>query len=128
MFYVAKVLQAVGIADVGYALFVGIMKNYSMAEEIVLTLIGVWPMSIVVPLILWLVRKNHSAFNDDHGREVFNFALSIFLWHVILAITVVGLILWPVLWVVAIVSNIRGAIAAGNGEYFRYPMTIRFLA
>ena len=41
MFYVAKVLQAMGLADVGYALFVGITQNTSMAEEIVLTLIGV---------------------------------------------------------------------------------------
>ena len=41
MFYVAKVLQAIGLADVGYALFVGIMRNSSMAEEIVVTLIGV---------------------------------------------------------------------------------------
>ena len=40
MFYVAKILQALGLADIGYALFVGIMKNASMAEEIVLTLIG----------------------------------------------------------------------------------------
>jgi len=41
MFYVAKVLQAIGLADVGYALFVGITQNTSMAEEIVLMLIGV---------------------------------------------------------------------------------------
>jgi hypothetical protein len=41
MFYVAKVFQALGIADVGYALFVGITQGRSMAEEIVLTLIGV---------------------------------------------------------------------------------------
>ena len=41
MFYVAKVLQAIGLADVGYALFVGITQNASMAEEIVLMLIGV---------------------------------------------------------------------------------------
>jgi hypothetical protein len=40
MFYVAKILQALGLADIGYALFVGILKNASMAEEIVLTLIG----------------------------------------------------------------------------------------
>jgi hypothetical protein len=40
MFYVAKILQALGLADIGYALFVGIMKNSSMAEEIVLSLIG----------------------------------------------------------------------------------------
>ncbi len=41
MFYVAKVLQALGMADVGYALFVGMVQDASMAEEIVLTLIGV---------------------------------------------------------------------------------------
>ncbi len=41
MFYVAKVFQALGVADVGYALFVGIARNTSMAEELVLTLIGV---------------------------------------------------------------------------------------
>jgi uncharacterized membrane protein len=40
MFYVAKILQALGLADVGYALFVGIMRDFSMAEEIVLTVIG----------------------------------------------------------------------------------------
>jgi hypothetical protein len=46
MFYVAKVLQALGLADVGYALFVGVMKNFSMAEEIVLTVIGLAVFSV----------------------------------------------------------------------------------
>jgi len=41
MFYVAKILQAIGLADVGYALFVGIIRDSSMAEEIVIALIGV---------------------------------------------------------------------------------------
>ena len=40
MFYVAKGLQALGLADIGYALFVGVWRNASMAEEIVLTVIG----------------------------------------------------------------------------------------
>jgi hypothetical protein len=40
MFYVAKILQALGLADMGYALFVGVMRNSSMAEEIGLSLIG----------------------------------------------------------------------------------------
>ena len=46
MFYVAKILQALGLADVGYALFTGIMKNSSMAEEIVLSLIGLGVFSL----------------------------------------------------------------------------------
>jgi len=46
MFYVAKFLEAVGLADMGYALFVGVTKNFSMAEEIVLALIGVGVFSL----------------------------------------------------------------------------------
>ena len=46
MFYLAKILQALGLADIGYALFVGIVKNASMAEEIVLTLIGLGVFSL----------------------------------------------------------------------------------
>lgn len=41
MFYVAKILQALGVADVGYALYAAIVQGSSMAEEIVVTLIGV---------------------------------------------------------------------------------------
>jgi hypothetical protein len=40
MFYVAKTFQAIGIADVGYAVYAGIIQHATMAEEIVLALIG----------------------------------------------------------------------------------------
>lgn len=106
-------------------------RNYSIAMHLsapVLSLVGVWPLSMLAPVVLWLIRRNHSVFNDDHGRELINVMLSFLLWHVITAITIVGFVLWPVLWVVLIVNYIRGAIASGNGEYFRYPMTIRFLS
>jgi hypothetical protein len=46
MFYVATILQALGLADMGYALFVGIVRNASMAEEIVLSLIGLGVFSL----------------------------------------------------------------------------------
>lgn len=46
MFYLAKVFQALGVADVGYALYVGVIQHASMAEEIVLALIGVGVFSL----------------------------------------------------------------------------------
>ena len=104
------------------------MRSAPWASPLVLTILGLWPLSILAPLILWLTRRKSSSFNDDHGREVMNFVLSFALWHFVTALTVVGLVLWPVLWIVAIVGNIRGAIAAGNSEFFRYPMTVRFLS
>ena len=40
MFYLAKILQALGIADVGYALFVGLTEEKSMGKELWLLGIG----------------------------------------------------------------------------------------
>ncbi len=85
----------------------------------------VFPLSLLAPLVIWLVRRQESVFDDDHGREVINCILSYSLWCVLTLPTVIGPI---VIIVVALVNCIRGAIAAGNGEYFRYPMTIRFLS
>lgn len=78
------------------------------------------PLVFLAPLVLWLVRKEHSAFNDDHGREIVNYMIS----SIILSCTI---ILIPVILVVAAVNFVRAAIAAGRGEFFRYPMTFRFL-
>ena len=86
------------------------------------------PLALAIPLMLWLIRKSESEFMDDHGREVINFCISFVLLHVVLVMTVVGVIGIPVLWIVGIVNVIRGSMAAGNSEYFRYPMTIRFLS
>lgn len=83
---------------------------------------------VLVPLVLWLVRRDDSAFNDDHGREMVNALLSFFLYNFIAVITLIGVIMLPVLYIVGIVNLVRGAVAAGRGEYFRYPMTIRFLS
>lgn len=85
------------------------------------------PPGLLAPLVLWLIRRDGSSFNDDHGREIINFLLSLVIWHVALAITIIGIVLWPVLWVIAFVGIIRAATAASRGEYFRYPMTVRML-
>lgn len=92
-----------------------------------LAFIWIGPFALAIPLVLWLVRKDHSRFAADHGKETVNFLMSFVVLHLLLAVTIIGIALWPVLWVVSIVNMIRGAVAAGRSEYFRYPVTIRFL-
>jgi len=41
MFYLAKFIQAIGFADVGYALLVGLTEDDGLAREYRLMLIGV---------------------------------------------------------------------------------------
>jgi hypothetical protein len=40
-FYLAKLLQALGCADVGYALLVGVTEEHGMGKELLLLGIGV---------------------------------------------------------------------------------------
>ena len=40
MFYVAKLIQALGFVDVTYALFVGFTEDHSMGRELKLMMIG----------------------------------------------------------------------------------------
>ena len=86
------------------------------------------PLAGLATLALWLAGRDRSMFVDEHGREAVNFHISLFLYHIVLAVTIVGIILFPILWIVAIVSQIRGALAANRNEYFRYPMILRFIS
>jgi uncharacterized Tic20 family protein len=103
-------------------------RNLAVAIHLTpLAAIVFWPF-LFTPIVLWAVRKNESPFDDDHGREMTNALISFVIYHVVAVVTLIGLIALPVLYVIAIVNMIRGAVAAAHGEYFRYPMTIRFIS
>jgi len=91
-----------------------------------------FPPLVFVQIVLWLIAKDRSVFADDHGRETVNVLITWLLGSAtmfILGWMSFGLMFVPlVAWQIIIVINmIRGAIAAGNNEYFRYPMTLRLL-
>ena len=102
-------------------------RNWAVAIHLAPFAAAIFGPLVLASLVIWLIRKDESVFCDDHGRELINFGLSQLILHIILAVTLIGVILWPVLWIVALISLIRGAVAAGNGEYFRYPMTFRMV-
>lgn len=86
--------------------------------------------NIIVPLILWLVKKDEYPFVDHHGKEALNFNISMTIYAAIsalLGIILIGFILLAVLLVLDIVYIIRATIEANKGEYYRYPLTIRFI-
>lgn len=85
---------------------------------------------IVVPLVVWLLKKNDFAFVDDQGKEALNFQISVTLYLIVAAISVlacIGFVLVPVVLVAQVVLAILAAVRTSNGEYYRYPLTIRFV-
>ncbi len=97
-----------------YAVFNHLVGLASMLEFLFAGLIGA--------LIMWQIKSKDSDFLDDHGREAVNFQISLLLYTV----ASFGALL-PVVMVLRLVGCIRGAMAANRGEYYRYPMCIRFL-
>ena len=97
--------------------------------------------NILVPLIIWLIKKDDLPLVDEHGKQSLNFQISLMLYAVIAAIVyvVVLMILYLVtaayfpgcpglhpaavrrLLIVHLVFTITAAIKAGNGEVYRYP-------
>lgn len=88
------------------------------------------------PLIIWLIKKDESPFVDDQGKEALNFQLTILIIYAILWAMIVFtcFVLLPVVapcillpFILQVVLGIIAAIKASNGEYYRYPINIRFI-
>jgi uncharacterized protein len=86
--------------------------------------------NILGPLVVWLVKKDEYAFVDDQGKEALNFQISITIYSLVSGILILALIGIPLLIAViifSVVMTVIAAIKANEGEYYRYPLTIRFV-
>jgi len=82
---------------------------------------------LLAPLIIWLIKKDESAFVASHAKESLNFQITMILVVIILCITIVGILL---LWVVGILSLIWVIIAtirASEGKLYKYPLSLRLI-
>lgn len=93
----------------------------------VLCLIG---FPILGPLIIWLIKKDESAYLDAQGRELLNFQITYLIYAFVSFLLIFILIGIPLLFVVGIamiVLTIIGIVRAAEGRVYRFPLTIRML-
>lgn len=86
--------------------------------------------NVIAPLIIWIVKKEEMPFVEDQAKEALNFQISMLIYITVSALAicfVVGIVTTPILAVVQIVYSIIGALKANQGEYYRYPLTIRLV-
>ena len=86
--------------------------------------------NILVPLIIWLIKKDELPFVDDQGKEVLNFQISMVIYMIIAGILCIILIGIPILiGMIAFdcIITIIATINANDGKYYRYPITIHFI-
>ena len=84
---------------------------------------------LVVPILIWQLKKADIPMIDAHGKVVANWILSEFIYLIacfLLVFVFVGIPLLFVLGGLGIVFPIIGAIKAQKGEVWRYPLSIPF--
>jgi uncharacterized Tic20 family protein len=89
------------------------------------------PLGVVVgPLIVWLIKRDQSAFVADQGKEALNFNISVLLALVacgVLVFVFIGILLGVALFIFWMTMTIVAAIKASEGIRYRYPITLRLV-
>ncbi|RUO62516.1 DUF4870 domain-containing protein [Pseudidiomarina insulisalsae] len=83
----------------------------------------------IAPIVMWLLKRDESAYIDANGKVVFNWLISAFIWgviSVILSFIVIGVFMLFALAICHIIFAIMGAIRANDGIVRHYPLTIKF--
>ena len=86
--------------------------------------------NIIVPLVIWFVKREESAFVDDQGKESLNFQISMVIYFIIAAIlslVLIGILIAVILFIAWFILVIMAGLKANEGEKYRYPMTIRLI-
>ena len=85
---------------------------------------------LILPLAMWLSGRDRSRQVDAHGRAVLNWTISALIYAFVsaaLCFVIIGIPLFIALALFCIVFPIIGAVRAGEGRLWRYPLSIPFL-
>lgn len=97
----------------------------------VLTHLGGIFFSFVPALIVWLLKKDDSAFIGEQAREALNFQITILIACVVawvLVFILIGLALLPLIYLANLVLCIVAAVGVSKGESYRYPFALRLIS
>ncbi|GAA4156167.1 hypothetical protein GCM10022286_06130 [Gryllotalpicola daejeonensis] len=84
---------------------------------------------LIGAIVLYVVYKDRGPFVRQHTTTTLNFQITMIIAEIIGWITaflIVGFFILAAVWIVNIVFSIMGALAASRGEYYTYPLAIKF--
>jgi hypothetical protein len=85
------------------------------------------------PLVIWLIKKDTSAFVDDQGKEALNFQITIGIAYLaagaLTCVTLgIGSPLTMAVYAVNLVFTILATVEANKGVRYRYPFALRLIS
>jgi uncharacterized Tic20 family protein len=86
---------------------------------------------LILPFIVYLVKRDTSPLVAEHAKEVLNFHLSLIIWSIVACLgffICIGFPLLIALGLMAFICAIIGAVKASEGGFYRYPLTLRLIS
>ena len=86
--------------------------------------------NILGPLLVWLVKKDTMPFAADQAKEALNFNITILLLAIVAGLSIlilIGFVLLPLVAIFWFVFTIVAAVAANGGTTYRYPLCLRLV-
>ncbi|TXD47183.1 DUF4870 domain-containing protein [Polaribacter sp. IC073] len=85
----------------------------------------------IVPLVLWLTKKDEIYGMDAHGKAILNFRISMFI-YLLLCIPLIflfglGIVGFIIIGIFYLIFPIINAIRVSNNQEPKYPLSIKFL-
>lgn len=96
----------------------------------VLTHIGGGFTNWLIPLIMYLSKKDESPYNRDQAVQALNFQLPLIIGYFIagfLMFFLIGIFIWIGILVYSLVHSFRAANAVKQGEWYRYPYNVGWI-
>jgi len=86
--------------------------------------------SFLIPLIMWVTKKDQYAVVNTHGKDILNFQITLIIAFAVavpLCFILIGIPLVLILLVIQCIVPIIAASKVRSNELYRYPFAIQFL-
>lgn len=103
----------------------GLFLHLSQLANMVIPFAGV-----ILPIVIWQTQREKIPALDAHGKMVVNWLISSLIYYLVsgvLALVLIGFLGIFALIIMGIVFPIVGGIKANNGDFWEYPLTIKFI-
>ena len=100
-------------------------KTMALLSHVLCVVVWLFP-----PLIIYLIKKDESAYVSAHAKESLNFQITVAIAYficIILSFILIGLFLFWIVWIVAVIFEIMATVKANEGKHYTYPISIRLI-
>ncbi len=107
----------------------GALTNDERTMAMLSHLLGLFT-GFIGPLVIYLIKKDESAYVRQQSAEALNFQITVFIAYMVsfvLMLILIGFLLFFVVLIASLILMIMAAMAANRGENYRYPVNIRMI-